>query len=66
MNIKLAFGLFPVLFLGAPVYAQILRIDCLTAAQDELKKCLENAITQEDKNSCAEKQEALAKVCDEW
>ena len=66
MNIKLAFGLFPVLFLGAPVYAQSLCVDCLMAAQDELKKCLENAITQEDKNSCAEKQEALAKVCDEW
>ena len=64
MNIKLAFALFPLLFLGAPVYAQSLCVDCLMAAQDELKKCLENAISQEDKKSCAEKQEARAKVCD--
>ena len=60
MNIKLSFVLFPLLFLGTPVYAQNLCADCFAAAQEELKKCLENAISQEDKKSCAEKQEARA------
>ena len=64
MNVKLAFALFLLLFLGFPVYAQSMCVDCLKAAQEELKKCLENAISQEDKKSCAEKQEARAKVCD--
>ena len=55
MNVKLAFALFLLLFLGFPVYAQSMCVDCLKAAQEELKKCLENAISQEDKKSCAEK-----------
>ena len=64
MNIKLALVLFPLLFLSTPVYAQSVCVDCLKTSQGELKKCLENAISQEDKKSCAEKQEARAKVCD--
>lgn len=64
MNRTLACALFVFLFLGAPVYAQSLCINCLKAAQDELKKCVENAISQEDKKSCAEKQEARSKVCE--
>ena len=65
MNVKLAFALFLLLFLGAPVYAQSLCVDCLKAAQGQLKQCLENAISQEEDNkSCAEKQEARAKVCE--
>ena len=64
MNVTLAFALFPLLFLGAPVYAQSLCVDCLKAAQDQLKQCLENAISEEDKNSCAERQQARAKVCE--
>ena len=44
--------------------AQSLCLQCLKAAQEELKKCLEGAISQEDKKSCAEKQEARAKTCE--
>ena len=64
MNIKLAFALFLLLFLGAPVYAQNPCVDCLKAAQEQLKQCLGNAISQEDKKSCAERQQAKAKVCE--
>ena len=64
MNIILAFALFPLLFLGSPAYAQNLCIDCLKAAQEELKKCLQSAISQEDKKSCVERQQARAKVCE--
>ena len=68
MNVTLAFALFSFLFLGSPVNAQIYLqsrcLDCLKAAQDQLKQCLDSAITQEDKKSCSERQEAKAKVCE--
>ena len=63
MNVLLAFALIPILLFGAPVFAQSLCVDCLKAAQEQLKQCLDNAISQEDKNSCAERQQAKAKVC---
>ena len=44
--------------------AQSLCLQCLKAAQDKLKQCIEGAISQEDKRSCAEKQEAQAKTCE--
>jgi hypothetical protein len=44
--------------------AQNLCLQCLKAAQEELKKCLEGAISQEDKKSCAEKQEARTTSCE--
>ena len=43
--------------------AQSLCTQCLKAAQDELKKCLDGAISQEDKKSCLEKQETRTKTC---
>ncbi len=44
--------------------AQNLCLQCLKATRDELKKCLDAAISQEDKMSCLEKQETRAKTCD--
>ncbi len=44
--------------------AQSLCLQCLTAAREELRKCLEGVISQEDKKSCAEKQEGRAKTCE--
>ncbi len=44
--------------------AQILCGQCLKAAQDEVKKCLDAAIRQEDKKSCLEKQATRTKTCD--
>ena len=64
MNRMLAFALFPFLFLGSPVSAQSLCADCLKASQDQLKQCLESAISAEDKKSCLERQEANAKTCE--
>ena len=64
MNRMLAFALFPFLFLGSPVSAQSLCADCLKASQDQLKQCLESAISAEDKKSCLERQEAKAKTCE--
>ena len=64
MNVTLAFALFVPLFLGTPVYAQSLSVECLKAAQDQLKQSLGHAIDQEDKNSCAERQQAKSKACE--
>lgn len=64
MNITFAFTLFSILLLGAPGYAQNPCADCLKAAQGQLKQCLGEAISHEEKNSCAERQLAKAKVCE--
>jgi len=65
MNGKFAIALFSLLALGTPLYAQSPCLDCLAAVRAELKKCLENAISQEDKKSCADKKEARAKICED-
>lgn len=68
LKFKLLFGLFSLLLLGAPTHAQVidqsLCTQCLTTAKAELKKCLEAAISQEDKKSCQEKQETHTKTCE--
>ncbi len=43
--------------------AQSLCTQCIQAAQEEVRKCLESAISQEDKKSCLEKQETRTKTC---
>ena len=43
--------------------AQSLCTQCLKAAQDESKKCLDGAISQEDKKSCLEKQDTRTNTC---
>jgi len=64
MNVLLTFALFSILLLGAPGYAQNPCVDCLKAVQEQLKQCLGEAMSHEDKNSCAERQQAKAKVCE--
>jgi hypothetical protein len=67
LKFKLVFALLSLILLGTPVYAQIdqtLCLQCLTTAKEELKKCLDEAISQEDKKSCQEKQETRTKTCD--
>jgi hypothetical protein len=63
MNFKLVFALFPLWFLGSPVYAQSPCAACLTAAEEELNKCLDNSISAGDKTSCAESRQARMKAC---
>jgi len=64
MNVRLTFALLSILLLSAPGYAQNPCTDCLKAAQDQLTQCLGHAISQEDKKSCAERQQEKAKVCE--
>ena len=60
---KPVFALFPLLLLGAPIYAQSPCAECLTAAEEHLKKCLDNAIGAGDKISCNDSREAGMKAC---
>lgn len=64
MNVLRACVVMSLLLLGAPAQAQHLCEDCLKASQDQLKQCLESAISAEDKKSCLERQEAKAKTCE--
>jgi hypothetical protein len=63
MNVRLALALLPLLFLSSPVYAQSPCSECLKAAEKDLKKCLDNAISADDKISCEESRQAGMKVC---
>ena len=65
MNGMVAVAVLTLLLFAAPLAAQSPCQDCLAAARAELKKCLENAISQEDKRSCADKKEAKAKTCED-
>ncbi|HSL05345.1 MAG TPA: hypothetical protein VK901_17585 [Nitrospiraceae bacterium] len=68
MKFKLVFALFPLILLGMPIYAQIdqsLCLQCLTRAKEEMKTCLAEAISHEDKTSCAERKEARTNACEE-
>lgn len=64
MNITIAFALFSFLFLGSPVHAQNLCVDCFKAAQEDLGKCLQGAISHEDKKSCTKRRQAQAEGCE--
>jgi len=59
----LVFALFLLLFLGSPVYAQSPCSECFKAAEKELKRCLDNAISAGDKMSCDDSKQAQAKAC---
>ena len=42
---------------------KVLCLQCLKAAEDGVKKCLEAAISQEDKKSCHENRDKRSKAC---
>lgn len=63
MNVRLVFALLQLFYLASPVYAQSPCLECLKAAEKELKKCLDNAISAGDKISCEESRQAGMKAC---
>ena len=64
MKFKLAIALSLLLLLSAPVSAQSPCAECFKGAQEELKQCLADAISQEDKKSCTEKNDERVKGCE--
>ena len=65
MNVKLAFVLPLLLFLGSPVYAQSPCAECLKAADENLKTCLADAISVDDQSSCEDDREVQLKACED-
>lgn len=49
---------------SAPLFAQHLCEDCLNEAKHLLTQCLEGAISEEDKKSCMEREQARSKGCE--
>ncbi|MHC9064961.1 hypothetical protein ACYX34_20040 [Nitrospira sp. CMX1] len=65
MNIRIIITLFMFLSLvSVPLSAQHLCEDCLNEAKHLLAQCLEGAISEEDKKSCVERQQARSKGCE--
>ncbi|HAP42033.1 MAG TPA: hypothetical protein DCQ94_20085 [Nitrospira sp.] len=65
MTRRLLFALPLLLLLTAPVTAQSPCSDCFYAAEEEVRKCLQNAISADDKNSCLENRRVRLKACSE-
>ncbi len=63
MNMRLWFALFPLLLLTMPVRAQTPCSDCFYAAEEQARKCLDNAISADDKNDCLENRHVRLKAC---
>jgi hypothetical protein len=61
----LAMFFVPLLLAGSPVYGQTPCLECLNAAEVELKTCIENAISVEDKNSCEDNRKEQQKTCED-
>ena len=66
MKRHVVFAVFSLMLLFAPLYAGAEGAceKCRNAVQQELAKCTESAISQEDKKSCIEKKEPRLKACE--
>ena len=64
MKIIFAFALVSSLYFVTHVDAESSCLECFKATQEELTRCLDNAISQEDKISCEDKQQDQAKICE--
>ena len=64
----LTLALFAFIMLATPTYGQVidrsLCDQCLTTSKAELQRCLEAAISQEDKKFCQVKQDTHMKNCE--
>ena len=66
MSAKLSFGLLAAFIVASsPVSAQSPCAECIKAAQEELRECLGNAISVDDKNACEETREAGMRACED-
>ena len=63
MNRRLLCALSVLLLLSTPVHAQSPCSDCFYAAEEEARKCLDNAISAVDRNSCLDNRRVRLKSC---
>ena len=65
MSAKLSFGLLAAfIVVSSPVSAQSPCAECIKAAQEELKGCLDHAISVDDKSACEENREKAMSACE--
>ncbi|MET0515126.1 MAG: hypothetical protein ABW047_07350 [Nitrospiraceae bacterium] len=60
----IAFPLLVLLLASGTVYAQGHCLECYKAADEEVARCLADAISEEDKIACLDNQQDQSKVCD--
>ena len=65
MHVRLLFALLSLLWLAAPAQAETPCSDCFYAAEEQTRKCLDNAISSGDKNDCLENRRVRLKACSE-
>ena len=65
MDVRLAFSLLFLLMLASLASAKSPCSECFNAVQEELKACLANAISVDDKNTCEENRNQQMKACEE-
>jgi len=66
MNPTFALWFFAAFILASsPVSAQSPCAECIKAAQEELKGCLDHAISVDDKNTCEENREKEMRACED-
>ena len=64
MHVGLVFALFSLLLLASPLSAQSPCADCFNAAEDGLRKCLDNAFSSEDRGACEDRRQARLEACE--
>lgn len=64
MSLRPLFPLLLLLVLPPPAHAADPCLDCLKAAKEEWRACLQQAISVEDQLACEDRQEERAKRCD--
>lgn len=66
MNAKFALWFFAAFILASsPVSAQSPCAECIKTVHDELKGCLDHAISVDDKNACEENRENGMRACED-
>lgn len=66
MYIRMVLAMFSIALVSSFAYAQndhILCTQCVMKAKAELNRCIEAAISREDKESCTEKNESQTQSC---
>ncbi len=63
MNLRLLCTLLLFILFTLPVQAQTPCSDCFYAAEEEARKCLDNAISAGDRNDCLENRRVRLKAC---
>ncbi len=65
MTFGLWLSLLLLMLVVRPAHAADPCLDCLKAAEDEWRACLQQAISVEDKMACEDRQEEQARRCDQ-